>query len=79
MDRRGTDRRRRQGLDSLHLARHPRRSVPQHAPTGKNVTVAAWTIDRFADGKVAESRIIMDTLGLMQQLGVIPAPGAPPS
>jgi steroid delta-isomerase-like uncharacterized protein len=47
--------------------------------TGKNVTVAAWTIDRFEDGKIAESRIIMDTLGLMQQLGVIPAPEAPPS
>ena len=48
-------------------------------PTGKNVIVAAWTIDRFADDKIAESRIIMDTLGMMQQLGVIPAPGAPPS
>ena len=46
-------------------------------PTGKGVTVAAWTIDRFTDGKIAESRIIMDTLGMMQQLGVIPAPGAP--
>lgn len=42
-------------------------------------TVAAWTIDRFADGKIAQSRIMMDTLGLMEQLGVIPAPGAPPS
>ncbi len=48
-------------------------------PTGKNVTVAAWTIDRFTDGKIAESRIIMDTLGLMQQLGVIPTPGPPPA
>ena len=46
-------------------------------PTGKNVTVAAWTIDRFTDGKIAESRIIMDTLAMMQQLGVIPAPEAP--
>jgi hypothetical protein len=36
--------------------------------------VAAWTIDRFEDGKIAESRIIMDALGMMQQLGVIPAP-----
>jgi len=48
-------------------------------PTGKNVAVAAWTIDRFTDGKIAESRIIMDTLGMMQQLGVIPAPAAPPT
>jgi len=42
--------------------------------TGKSVTVAAWTIDRFEGGKIAESRIIMDVLGMMQQLGVIPAP-----
>jgi steroid delta-isomerase-like uncharacterized protein len=45
--------------------------------TGKTVTVAAWTIDRFEDGKIAESRIIMDTLGMMQQLGVIPPPPGP--
>jgi steroid delta-isomerase-like uncharacterized protein len=25
-------------------------------PTGKNVAVAAWTIDRLTDGKIAESR-----------------------
>ena len=43
-------------------------------PTGKKITVAAWTIDRFTDGKIAESRIIMDTFGMMQQLGVISAP-----
>lgn len=42
--------------------------------TGKKVTVAAWTIDRFEGGKIAESRIIMDVLGMMQQLGIIPAP-----
>ena len=42
--------------------------------TGREVSVAAWTIDRFADGKITHSRLIMDTLGLMQQLGVIPAP-----
>jgi steroid delta-isomerase-like uncharacterized protein len=47
--------------------------------TGKSVTVAAWTIDRFDAGKIAESRIIMDTLGMMQQLGVIPAPSEPSS
>jgi hypothetical protein len=39
-----------------------------------HVTVAAWTIDRFADGKIAESRLIMNGLGLMQQLGVVPPP-----
>ena len=43
-------------------------------PTGKKITVTAWTIDRFTDGKIAESRIIMDTFVMMQQLGVISAP-----
>jgi steroid delta-isomerase-like uncharacterized protein len=42
--------------------------------TDREVTVAAWTIDRFADGKIAESRLIMNGLGLMQQLGVVPPP-----
>lgn len=45
--------------------------------TGRTVTVAAWTIDRFTDGKIAESRIIMDVMGLMMQLGVVPTPGPP--
>jgi steroid delta-isomerase-like uncharacterized protein len=43
--------------------------------TGRTVTVEAWTIDRFRDGQLAESRIIMDVVGLLIQLGVIPAPG----
>jgi len=30
-------------------------------------------IDRFEDGKVKSTRILMDTLGMMQQLGVVPA------
>jgi steroid delta-isomerase-like uncharacterized protein len=43
-------------------------------PTGRTVAVEAWTIDHFRDGKMAESRIIMDVMGLMQQLGAIPGP-----
>jgi hypothetical protein len=31
-------------------------------------------IDVVRGGKFAESRILMDTLGLLQQLGVIPGP-----
>lgn len=41
-------------------------------PTGKRITVAAWTIDRIADGQLVESRILMDMLGMLQQLGAIP-------
>jgi predicted ester cyclase len=45
--------------------------------TGNQVSVEAWTFDYFRDGMMAESRIIMDVMGLMQQLGAIP--GSPPS
>ena len=42
--------------------------------TGRKVAVPGVVIDRLKDGKMADSRILMDTLGLMQQLGAIPAP-----
>jgi steroid delta-isomerase-like uncharacterized protein len=42
--------------------------------TGRRVTVWGVLIDVVRGGKMVESRIIMDTLGLMQQLGVIPGP-----
>ena len=41
--------------------------------TGKPVTVKGVVIDHLAEGKMAESRILMDNLSLMQQLGVVPA------
>ena len=44
------------------------------AATGKPVDVWGVVIDVVRDGRFAESRIIMDTLDLMQQLGVIAAP-----
>ncbi len=44
-------------------------------PTGKQGTVTGITIDRFANGKIVESWYNFDALGLLQQLGVIPAPG----
>ncbi len=43
------------------------------APTGKQVTVTGITIDKYVDGKLAESWSNWDTLGLMQQLGAVPA------
>jgi steroid delta-isomerase-like uncharacterized protein len=42
--------------------------------TGKQATVTGITIDRIVDGRIAESWDNWDTLGLMQQLGAIPAP-----
>ena len=43
------------------------------APTGKESTVTGVTIDKIKDGKIVESWNNWDTLGMMQQLGVIPA------
>ncbi len=45
------------------------------APTGKSVTVTGIAIDRFENGRSVENWIEFDQMGLMQQLGVIPAPG----
>lgn len=42
--------------------------------TGKSVEVKGVVIDRLENGKMADSRILMDTMGLMQQLGAIPGP-----
>jgi len=44
--------------------------------TGRSVKVEAWNLDRFQDGQLTESRVIMDVIGLLTQLGAIPAPAA---
>ena len=44
--------------------------------TGRPVRVWGMVIDRLVEGRIKETRIIMDTMGMMIQLGVIPAPGA---
>ncbi len=41
--------------------------------TGRRITVKGMVIDRLVSGKMADSRILMDTLGMMQQLGAAPA------
>lgn len=43
-------------------------------PTGKQVNITGIAIDRIAGGKVAEHWEIFDQLGMLQQLGVVPAP-----
>jgi steroid delta-isomerase-like uncharacterized protein len=45
------------------------------APTGKQVAVTGIAIMLIAKGKPVEEWANTDTLGMMQQLGVIPAPG----
>jgi steroid delta-isomerase-like uncharacterized protein len=43
-------------------------------PTGRQVTVSMLEIYRLAGDKIAEQWIVMDALGMMQQLGAIPTP-----
>jgi len=45
------------------------------APTGKRVSFGVIDIVRIAGGKFVEHWGQMDNMGLMQQLGLIPAPG----
>lgn len=44
--------------------------------TGRSVKVWGMVIDRLEDGRIKDTRIIMDSLGLMIQLGVFPPPRA---
>jgi steroid delta-isomerase-like uncharacterized protein len=43
------------------------------APTGKPVTITGITIHRIANGKIAELWVEEDWLGLMHQIGALPA------
>jgi steroid delta-isomerase-like uncharacterized protein len=47
------------------------------APTGKELDITGIGIFRFSGGKVVESWDNFDQLGMMRQLGVIPAPEEP--
>jgi steroid delta-isomerase-like uncharacterized protein len=44
-------------------------------PTGKQVAVGGIWISRIRGGQVVEEWGVSDELGMLQQLGVIPAPG----
>jgi steroid delta-isomerase-like uncharacterized protein len=44
-------------------------------PTDRQVTVTISELFRLADGKIAEQWVVMDTLGMLQQLGAIPEAG----
>jgi hypothetical protein len=45
------------------------------AASGNEVTFTGIIIDRLTGGKIEEQWINFDTLGLLQQIGAIPAPG----
>ena len=42
--------------------------------TGKAVRVWGIVIDRLEDGRIKDTRILMDAAGMMGQLGVLPGP-----
>jgi steroid delta-isomerase-like uncharacterized protein len=42
-------------------------------PTGKAISVDAIAIHRMRDGKIAETWEVWDTLGFLQQIGVVPS------
>ncbi|HSK87966.1 MAG TPA: ester cyclase [Anaerolineales bacterium] len=43
-------------------------------PTGKSATVVGMGLDRVENGKIVESWGLFDQFGMLQQLGVLPAP-----
>lgn len=43
------------------------------APTGKRITITGISIHRIASGKIVEEWQEWDSLGLMQQLGIVPS------
>jgi steroid delta-isomerase-like uncharacterized protein len=42
--------------------------------TGAEIAVEALTMHRIADGRIAEDWTVWDALGLLQQIGAVPAP-----
>lgn len=53
----------------------PFRGIP---PTGNRGKIAGIEIDRIVDGKAVECWSNTDDLGMLQQLGVVPAPAQVP-
>ena len=43
------------------------------APTGRRIDITGISVCRLTGGKIAEAWVQWDALGMMQQLGVIPA------
>jgi predicted ester cyclase len=44
-------------------------------PGGRSIVITGISIERIAGGKMAETWVNFDGLGMLQQLGVVPAPG----
>lgn len=46
-------------------------------PTGEEVEVVGMELDRIEDGKLAETWLVNDNLGFLQQIGAVPAEETP--
>ena len=44
-------------------------------PSGNTLAITGIDIFRLAGGKIVESWVSVDALGMLQQLGVLPTPG----
>jgi steroid delta-isomerase-like uncharacterized protein len=44
-------------------------------PTGKRLSIKSITVERVSEGKIREHWRVTESLDMMQQLGVVPAPG----
>ena len=60
----------RKAFHGTHLG--PLMGIP---PTGKRVTIGVIDIVRVVEGKIVEHWCVVDQMGLMQQLGVLPVLG----
>jgi predicted ester cyclase len=56
--------------EGVHSGASPSLGIP---PTGKRVKVAGCSVYHWKDGKMVEMWDYLDVLGLLQQMGVIPA------
>lgn len=52
---------------------------PGFAPTGKKASISGVCFYEFEDGLLARHTILYDTMGLLRQVGVMPAPESPPA
>lgn len=48
----------------------PFQGVP---PSGRQLEIHALTLERIRDGKIVERRVYSDRLGMLKQLGLVPA------
>ena len=53
-------------------ARGTRGALMGVPPTGRQMMVTGISIIRVANGKIIEHRLNWDTLGMLQQLGIVP-------